>query len=241
MTYLQDPEYQPLLNGVLADPADMAPRYAFADWLMEHPDPVANHRGRVVRNCLEGKSLYRKDAVVLLGGLDRHFRHWRVVSSLTDLARSDRFFPGGADYATFQLRHGFAFRADMPIRLWDSHGAAVFAAQPIVEVRTGHLPRLVRLKRSGAEAQVWHTRTDTTAGRVPAGLLAATWYQPEMDVRMSPGAGDFCGVLVPPADGSSERGWRRDEASDLAREALNRAVIGWGRERAGLDPAGRAA
>lgn len=235
MNYLSDPGYEPILRGVLSSPEDMAPRLVLADWLLEHADPEANRRGRAIQDALAGQSVRRRDARCLLGGLEARFAHWRVVHHLSPVAAS----PIGPNDSpvTFHMRLGFVYRVELDVRGWDEHAAFVFARHPITETQSSHLPRRVRLRKSGREAYVWHRRADTYNGWLPAGLFGAVLDQPEITVR----AADFCGVPVPAADGFTGQAWRRDEAQDQAREALDRAIIEWGRRQAGLDPAGRAA
>jgi uncharacterized protein (TIGR02996 family) len=114
-----------LLRAIAANPDDDAVRLVYADWLEEHGDDTARARAVYIRLAIEKARLPRKHPrrVRLQGemnGLLRtHYRHW---------------FPW-AELLHFAGRHrGFTRHARGPAAAFNTHSAALFAAEPVTSL-----------------------------------------------------------------------------------------------------------
>lgn len=127
------------LRDILADPADDAPRMAYADWLAERGDPRGEFVAVQLRlAALEGDGAGRMLSVA--ADLDYVPLKWRERElrekhSAEWVVRDIPFIMDVVGLDVFRYRRGFVDRVELTLAAFEAHAAALFAAAPIEGVR----------------------------------------------------------------------------------------------------------
>jgi uncharacterized protein (TIGR02996 family) len=155
--YHAHPEFRALLDTVLANPADDAPRWVIADWVEEHGDDDRAAFIRLqLRAAAAGADMSAED-FARLGVLAFAHHEWHALRrpfTWLSGARPALVFQTNAG-AAWQFTRGFVSAFRGPCHLFMRHALEMFTAHPITEVALTDRRPLVGVRGDGEAAGVW--------------------------------------------------------------------------------------